>query len=295
MNILVTGSKGFVGQRLAEELRKNSHRAKEFDAKLGSSILDKEQCMQACKGIDVVYHLAAVLDEDGKNLFAVNVQGTENILEAAAKARCRQFIFLSTAGVNAGCKGIVDENSAFKPITKYEKSKAEAEKIAIEAQEIIPITVIRSALVFGPNEYWKKIIPLIKNNFPIIGNGKQVWQTIFVDDLVSALVFALGKEECLGETFLVAEQEKHSLRELYAEMQKQLGIKAEIKSIPAWLAKILAFFYSLSGKKSIVSLAHIGRLARERNYNTSKINKLGWKAKTPMRIAVKETIEALKA
>ena len=132
---------------------------------------------------------------------------------------------------------------------------------------------------------------LIKKGFPVIGSGSQVWQTIFVEDLVSALVFVLGKEECFGETFLVAEQEKHSLLELYSAIQKQLGISMEIKHISVWKAKLLAFLYSLSGKKSIVTAAHIDRLARERNYDTRKLNALGWKAKTGMKEAVKKTIE----
>ena len=103
----------------------------------------------------------------------------------------------------------------------------------------------------------------------------------------------LGKEKCLGETLVVAEQEKHSLKQLYEEMQKQLGLGGEIKAVPVWQAKLLALFYILIGKKSIVSKAHIERLARERNYDTRKINALGWKAKTGMKEAVKKTVQGL--
>ncbi len=290
MNILVTGSNGFVGKRLVQALEKKGHYVKEFDTAQGNDLLDKRQCMQACKGIETVFHLAAILDEKSKMLEKVNVKGTENILEAAAKARCSRFIFLSTVGINAGVKGIVNEESELKPITPYEKSKAAAENIVVEFQEMIPITIVRSALVFGPNKYWQSIIKLAGKGFPVIGGGKQIWQTIYIDDLVSALVFVLGKKECVGETFVVAEQDKPTLRQLYAEIRKQLGANKKIKTIPKFVAKTAAI---VKGNKGILTTQHIDRLTRQREYNTSKINALGWKAKIEMKEAVGKTLQEL--
>jgi len=294
LNILVTGSKGFIGKRLVEELLGRGHKVREFDLAIGDDVTDLGQCKKAMQGIDVVYHLAAELDEHSKKLFEVNVKGTENMLEAAAKQRCKQFVFLSTAGVHGNSKGRIDENAEIAPATKYEQSKAQAEKLVQEFQEMIPITVLRSALVLGYNKYWQQIIKLVKKNFPLPGSGKQIWQIIFVDDLVDALLFALMNKECMGETFIVAEQEQHSLRELYAEIQRQLGMRVKVKTIPVFAANALSLLYLLRGKKSIVTAEHIERLARERNYNTGKINALGWKAKTGMQEAVQKTIEELK-
>jgi len=293
MYILITGSNGFVGKRLSKALEKKGHTVVDFDIMFGNDLLSKEHCERACKGIDIVFHLAAVLDEENKKMFEVNVNGTKNILEAAAKQRAKQFVYLSTVGVNAHVKGIVDEKSPLKPVTKYEKSKAEAEKLVVDSQEMLPITVLRSALVLGPNKYWEKIISLVAKGFPIIGGGKQTWQTIFVDDLVSALVFVLGREKCLGETFVVSEKEKHSLEDIYVAIQEELGLEGEIKAVPVWQAKLLAFFYRIMRKKSIVSFAYIERLVRERSYSTGKINALGWNAKAGMKEAVKKTVQGL--
>ncbi len=289
MNILVTGSNGFVGKRLVQTLKKKGHMVKEFDTAQGNDLLNKKQCIQACKGKDVIFHLAAILDEKSPLLEKVNVKGTENILESAAKARCSRFIFLSTVGVNAGVKEIVNEKSLLNPITPYEKSKAKAESLVVEFQEMIPITIVRSALVFGPNKYWQSIIKLAGKNFPVIGGGKQIWQTIYVDDLVSALAFVLNKKECIGETFVVAEQDKPTLRELYVEIRKGLNTSGKIKTMPVWIAKIVAV---LKGNKGILTTQHINRLTRTREYDTSKINSLGWKAKIGMKEAVGKTIEA---
>ena len=292
MNILVTGSKGFVGSRLVKELRGKGYRVREFDTALGNNVSDLEQCRQAVKRTDVVYHLAAVLDEKSALLKIVNVHGTENMLEAAAEQHCKQFVYLSTAGVHAGVKGVVSEESEFKPATPYEKSKAEAERLVQDFQEMLPITVVRSALVLGPNQYWEQIVGLVKKGFPLIGGGKQNWQTVYIDDLVDALMFVLMNKDCFSETFVVAEQGKHSLRELYAEIQSQLGMEVKVKAVPAVLAKI---GIALKGTKGIVSKEHVERLARTRNYDTGKINALGWKAKTGMQEAVKGTVATLKA
>jgi len=293
MKVLVTGSRGFVGSRLANALKKKGHTVKEFDLATGNDILDKGQCLQACKGIEAVYHLAAVLEEDSPMLKKVNVEGTENMVEAAAKARCSQFIFLSTVGVHAECKETVNEKSKFKPATKYEKSKAKAESIVWNAQEMLPITVIRSAIVFGPNKYWKRIIELIEKGFPLIGKGKQEWQTIYIDDLVSSLVFVLGREQAIGEVFIAAEQERPSLLKLYSEIRKQLGLKGKVKTVPVWQAKAIALFYRIRRKKSLISKPYIERLARQRSYDTKKINGIGWSAKAGMKEAVQKTLKAL--
>jgi len=290
MNILVTGSNGFVGKKLVQALEKKGHSVKEFDTAQGNDLLDKTQCMQACKGINVIFHLAAILDEKSSLLEKVNVNGTENILEAAAKARCSRFIFLSTVGVNAEVKGIISEKSLIKPITPYEKSKAKAEKLVIEFQEMIPSTIVRSALVFGPNKYWQNIIKLAGKGFPVIGGGKQIWQTIYVDDLISALVFVLEKKECIGETFIVAEQDKPTLRQLYVEIRKGLNTSEKIKTMPKFVAKIVAV---LKGNKGVLTTQHIDRLTRTREYNTSKINSLGWKAKIEIKEAVNKTLMEL--
>ncbi len=291
MKVLVTGSRGFVGKRLVSGLRKKRHSVKEFDLSLGNDILDKGQCENACSGVDAVYHLAAVLEEKSPMLWKVNVKGTENILEAAAKARVKHFVYLGTVGVHGGLKKTVNEESAFKPVTEYEKSKTEAERTVHEFHEMLPITVLRSALVLGPNEFWEKIVTLVKKGFPLIGSGKQSWQTVYVSDLVDALAFVLGKKSFFGEIFVVAEKEKHSLRDLYAEIQSQLGIKRKIKTIPVWLAKL---GLSIKGERGIVTKEHIERLVRAREYDTSKIESLGWKPKTPMKEAVRKTLKALK-
>ncbi|MBU1120688.1 NAD-dependent epimerase/dehydratase family protein [Candidatus Micrarchaeota archaeon] len=293
MKIMVTGSRGFIGKELVKELTKKNYFVKEFDLELGQDLLNEEEVRKAVNGIDVVIHLAALVDETAgkENLFRVNVKGTENLLEESAKAGVRRFIFLSTVGVMGDIKEKVNEEAAFNPKTDYEKSKAEAERKVNEFQEMIPVTILRSALVIGPNKYWKEIINLVEKGFPLIGNGKNKFQLVYYKDLVGAILFLLKRSQTENETFIVAEEEGKSLGEVYELIQKELGIKKEIKSISPLKAKIMSKL--VKGKTPLLNSAYIDRLVRIRDYNTNKFNSLGWNAFVPTTAAIRETIREL--
>ncbi|MBU1939775.1 MAG: NAD(P)-dependent oxidoreductase [Candidatus Diapherotrites archaeon] len=299
MKVVVTGSEGFVGKELANALIRRSHQVERFDVKLGHNILDKGAVEKAVTGADAVYHLAAQLDEGAKDLFEVNVQGTKNVLEACEKARVKQLIYLSTVGVMGKLKHgqCADENTPINPETNYEKSKADAEKAAQEYLESIPLTIVRAAFVIGPSGFWTGIIKQAKHNFPLVGEGKNKWQVIYYRDLADALVFLLGKEDAMGEIFIIAEDKGVTLRELYIALRKELGVTEGLKTISPLMAKAVSWIYftgaTITHKKTVVMPAHIDRLERERCYSTKKINALGWHAKTSTMQAVAETVKAL--
>jgi len=296
LKILVTGSRGFIGKELVKELQRRGNFVREFDLVLGDDIRKKEHCSKAVKEMQVVIHLAALLEESASlsELREVNVKGTENLLEVAAKERIKQFIFLSTVGVMGDIKQKANESTPLNPKTKYEKSKAEAEKIVLDSQELVPVTILRSAMVLGPNPYWKEIVSLIKKGFPIIGSGKNNFQTIYYKDLISAIIFVLNNPKAENSLFIAAEEKPKKLIELYSLIQKEMGIKKEIKTTPKFLALVPSFLYRFIEKKSIFLPEHIERLVRERSYSIEKIKSLGWKPYWSTEEAVKETIKELK-
>jgi len=300
MRILVTGSEGFIGKGLADALRRRGHKVSGFDRVRGQDILNQRQVEDAVKGADTVYHLAAQMDESAKDLFEINVKGTRNLLDACARERVQQFVFLSTVGVMGDIKRgeKACEKTQIKPVTRYEKSKADAEKLVLDYQEALPVTVVRSALVLGPNRYWKDIVKHITHSFPLVGSGENTWQIVYHVDLVDALVFLLGKDDAVGEIFIVAEEKGMTLRKLYDEVRRQEGITDATKTISPLTARAVAWIYStkamFSKKRTIIVPSHIDRLLRERSYNTGKVNSLGWKAKYSTREAIRETLKRLR-
>ncbi len=298
MNVLITGSGGFVGKRLVVALNKKGHKIKEFSRELEMDVRDAKQAREAVKGIDAVVHLAAELDENSPDLFSINVDGTKNFLEASTKAGVGKFIHLSSCGVMGKLKGRANEKTPVNPETKYEESKAKAEKAVLSYQEIMPVMVLRSALVYGNNKYWRKIVRFIQRGFPLVGGGKNSWQMIYVNDLVSAIAFAIDREESSGEIYIVAEDGGKKLRAVYEIIYQELGIKKTVGSIPYPVAKILSYFSLLKSKilggKTILTPAHVKRVVRERNYSIEKIKKLGWKPKYSTEQGIKEMLKEMK-
>ncbi len=301
MKILVTGACGFLGKLAVNELRGAGHEIGEFDLEKGNDILNAEEVEIACRGKDIVVHLAAALDEalPYEKLHAINVKGTENVLEACAKCNVKRLVFASTVGVMGNVKGEADESFPYAPETNYEKTKAEAEKLVLGYQEIFPITILRFALLYGANSYWRQIIKLIKKGFPITGDGKNRFQLLYVKDAASAIRFVAGDENAENETYIAAEEHASTLEEVYAEIANLLDVEAQKKHLPVWQAKLLAHVLlakaKIQGKKTIIMPAHIDRLVRNREYNTGKINKLGWRAKYALHEGMGETIGELKS
>ncbi|QQR92738.1 MAG: NAD-dependent epimerase/dehydratase family protein [Candidatus Iainarchaeum archaeon] len=298
MRILLTGSTGFVGTHLLEALKRKKHTIVAFARGNGGNILDPASVAAGMKNIDIVIHAAAEIDEtkSPEELFQTNVQGTKNLLAAAEKNKIQQFIFLSTVGVYGDTRSKLNEDSPVQPITPYEKSKSEAEKAVLEYQEVFPVTIIRPALVLGPNKYWKSIFHIIEKGFPLIGKGENAWQMIYIKDLVEFIAKCVGNEDAYGETFICAEKETHSLREVVDMIAEAQG-KKHIGSIPGFLGMGLSYLFlvqsKLTGKKNILIPAHVKRLSKHREYAIAKAMRLGWVPRYSTREAIEETQRAL--
>jgi len=289
VKIAVTGSEGMIGSLLVQELKAKGHKVIEC-TKNSCDILDIESVKRAFKGAEVVVHCAAQLDEEAKDLHEVNVTGTDNVLEACAANNVSQFIFLSTVGVFGGSAGIKDENTEPRPETLYERSKLEAEKKVLSFQEVFHVTILRGAIVMGNNKYWQQIVKTVKKGFPLIGEGKNHWQVVSPMDLVSAVIFCIGREECYGEIFIVAEKEALTLEEIINVMRKELGLEGATGKIPLWLGNIIVALNSLLNFNPILKPAYVKRLQADRIYSTKKIEALGWMAKHSAKDCIRKII-----
>lgn len=300
MKILVTGSSGLIGTEVCRQLRQKNVEIIEFDHQTKNDISNPEQLLQKTKGCDAVIHLAAILDENASEnqIWKTNVDGTKNVLEASAQNRVSRILFLSSVGIYGNKPGPKTEETPQNPETNYEKSKAEAERLVISYQELVPFTILRSALVIGPNQYWKQILKVVKSNFPLIGNGHNQWQTIHYKDLANAVVFFLFSDAAENEIFLVAGEDKPTLKELVETVRTQVGLKNPVPTIPLWLgtilAKLLGAWLSIQHKPNILSSQNIQRLLHDRNYDLTKIHAYGWKAKYNYSNSLKETISEIR-
>ena len=292
MKVAVTGSNGLIGKILVQKLRGKKFEVAEC-SRQNCDVLNPKQVEGALKGAKIVVHCAAQLEEEAHDIFDINVKGTENVLEAAAKNNAEQFIFLSSVGVYGPVPGLKDEKTESRAETNYEKSKLEAEKKVLSFQEVFHTTIMRPAIVVGRNRYWKKIIATIRKGFPLPGSGKNKWQMVCAEDVAEAIIFCIAKEECFGETFIVAENEESlmTLEELVNFARKELGLKGGTGKIPLWIAKIMAFLNSFIKIIPLLTPSYLARMQRERAYSTKKLEALGWKAKRSGKECLKELVK----
>ncbi len=298
MRILLTGSNGFVGKYLLEALKKKKHTVVEFARASGGDILSPTSIAEKMKNIDVVIHAAGIVDEtkSAEEIHTTNVQGTQNMLAAAEKAKVGQFIFISSVGVYGDTKEKITEETTQQPITSYEKSKAEAESAVWEYQEVFPVTIVRPALVIGANAYWKSIYRIIEKRFPLIGKGENAWQMIYVKDLAEFIMECVGNEDAYNEAFICAEKEIHPLREVVDMIADAQGTK-HVGSIPRFLGVAASYLFwvqsKLTGKKNILIPAHVRRLFKHREYSIAKAMRLRWAPRYSTKEAIAETLQEL--
>jgi nucleoside-diphosphate-sugar epimerase len=292
-SVLITGGSGFIGRKLIKRLKD-----KGYDVSIYTDdVLNEEKLEKTVKGKDVVFHLAAVLDESDPSLYLVNVSGTWNVIKACRKARVKRLMYLSSVGVLGDAREPVKEDAPYKPATDYEKSKVDAEKIIIDSG--VPYTILRCTIVYGKSTSWGNIFDSAKKGYPILGDGKNYWHLVYVDDVMDVIMLAMNSAKAENRVFNIAGPDVYTYEQTYGVICSALGVELPEKHIPLWLAKFFSLLHEtkckLLGKRPKVTKmrSSIDRLVRNRNVDTSKAKELlKWKPKydlkTGMRKAVRE-------
>lgn len=240
---VITGGRGFIGVNLAESLRgtrnvkvyDNLHRPSptgwlgDQDSFICGDILEISSLQSNFLEIDEVIHLAAygsVVESvsDPNTNFVVNVNGTLNVLQAAAQAGVRRVIMASTGGALIGdALPPVDENSLPKPISPYGASKlcGEAYCHAFSKSYGLETVCLRFGNVYGPHSAHKKgaitvFIKALMRDEPIIiyGDGSASRDYIYVDDLCRGINGALEVPNIDAEVFHLASMRETTVLEL---------------------------------------------------------------------------------
>ena len=229
--ILVTGGTGFIGRALIRHLSEAGHRVRTLirpsqrSPRLPTGVpvdvavasLDDARSLRAAMvGVKTVYHLAGVERRGGTaDLLPVEVQGTRNVLAAAQDARVDRFFYTSHLGA--------DRASAF-PLLK---AKAIAEEHIRRSG--LDYTIFRTALVFGPNDGFTSGLAQLLYALPFIflipGDGDNLVQPLWIEDLTTCLAWALDDEDTRKRTFEIGGPEFLTLREVVKIVMKRVGVE----------------------------------------------------------------------
>jgi len=223
MKILITGGAGFIGSNLTKRLLKDGHEIIVLDNLLRGNKIDKETFQkiefvngdvcdaelvnQLSKGVDVIYHFAAVLGVDvvaDNPVLTMDVEtiGTHNVVEAALTNNVKKILYASTSGIygHSAIENALTEEVLVDPRTSYAMAKRYNEIYLASNYEEKGLHAIslRFFNVYGMNQDNRMVIPRFfeqakaGRDITVFGNGKQTRDFTWVDDTVEACVRLLN-------------------------------------------------------------------------------------------------------
>lgn len=217
--ILITGGTGFIGRAMVRHLFESGYpvrtllRPSPRTPRLPKgvpvevavvSLNDVRGLRAAMRDIEAIIHLAGT-EHAGRyaNLMGVDIQGTLNLVEAARDAGVKRFLYLSHLDA--------DRASAY-PV---QKAKGIAEDHVRKSG--VAYTIVRSSIVYGPEDHFTtEIVRMLRGApgfFPLYGDGQTRIQPLWVEDLVTCLLWALENPETVNQTYEVGGSEYFTLRQ----------------------------------------------------------------------------------
>lgn len=265
MNILLTGSTGFVGKHITSTYNIHRHIVRKqelFEYKsifLVDSINSSTDWNMAFDDIDVVIHLAGLAHsshfsiEEYEN---VNIEGTIRLAIAAALSGVKRFVFVSSIGVN----GTSTDSEPFSvkstpnPHNAYAQSKYDAElglqKISYETG--LELVIVRPTLVYGPNAPGNfGLLTHLINRLPVLpfGLANNKRDFIAVQNLADLLITCATHPNAAGHTFLASDGETVSIKQFTNAIAEGLGKRAIQLPIPVSIMRNLG---KVTGKSAII-------------------------------------------
>jgi nucleoside-diphosphate-sugar epimerase len=236
------------------------------------------------EGTDVAFHLAAWIMHpfDPQLARAINVDGTRDVIRAAAKAGCKRVVFASSIAVyGPKLEGACTEETAPWSVgDPYSDTKAEAEKVAREEAKAagIELVILRPSFIYGPASPPWTVGPfkLISKGVPVvIGDGNDVLDAVYVDDVARAFEHAGFEPKAAGETFNIGGQVT-TWNEFIGHYARMAGVK--MRRLPAGIARFGtragAFVSRMFGRRPRVIPEMVGVMTSRATFPSDKAKRL---------------------
>lgn len=275
---LVTGGTGHIGNVLVRELLNRGREVRVLTLPgedltpirglsletMEGDILDPAALERAMQGVEVVYHLAAIVNIlPGREDFLrrVNVEGTKNVLAAARKCHVRRLVY--TSSIHALARPpegeTISEEVSFdphNPAGSYDRTKAEASLAVLQAvREGLDAVIVCPTGVIGPHDYRRSEVGLLlldwmKFKLHVLIEG--IFDFVDVRDVARGHILAAENGRC-GQTYILS-GEQISLKKMKELVQSTVGIHSQTWVLPFWMAYAITaftpFYYKITRTKA---------------------------------------------
>jgi NAD dependent epimerase/dehydratase len=267
--VLVTGADGFIGSHLTEALAAAGAKVRAFclynsnaslgwldeaspevraalDVRLGD-IRDARFVEASCEGVDVVFHLAALIAipysyQATESFLDTNIRGTMNILEAVRRQKCARIVQTSTSEVYGTPDTLpIRETHPLRGQSPYSASKIGADKLCESYYSSFdtPVVTLRPFNTYGPRQSARAVLPTILAQLLAgrtrvkLGSTSPKRDLTFVSDTVQGFLKAGEIAGLEGETIQLGTGRTESIADIFETACRVLGVRAEVESDPA--------------------------------------------------------------
>ena len=331
MRVVVTGSSGFVGRHLARALAARGDTVvaadvvplAELDGIAGLEqrrvdLRDERQVREALEGADVVHHVASRIQTattKAEEIFAVNVGGTRNLLEALRRQKAGRLVYTSSASVVYGGQDIENGDETLPYPARFHAPYAESKSIAerevlAASRDGVSTCSVRPHIIFGPGDH--RFFPAILSRAKAgklkayVGDWHKLSDFTFIDNLVDALLLAgdaLGRGVGGGQAYFVTNGEPMAFWEFVGRVLDGLGYARPRFHVPFPIA------YSAAAIREAIDAARgiptreesltrftIRYLTTHHYFSIAKAKReLGYEPKVSVADGIARTVAALRA
>ncbi len=258
-NLAITGAGGWLGLNLLHQIQGETDGARrvsclvfseheaqavrmahpDFELQTGD-VRDRTTALKIAESArdSVLLHTIGVIHpRKVKEFQEVNVEGTRNVLEAAALAGVRRVVLMSSnspCGCNPHRDHLFDEESPFHPYMNYGRSKMQMEQMAreIQAQGKLEIVIIRAPWFYGPFQPARQTLffRMVRDGkAPIVGDGENLRSMAYTPDLARGMLLAARKEGAAGQTYWIADATPYSMNQVIDTIERLLETEFDQK------------------------------------------------------------------
>jgi nucleoside-diphosphate-sugar epimerase len=324
--VLVTGATGFVGGHLAERLRSGGYEVTTVARHSSDTTLleswgvrivrgdlgDASTLVTALEDVDIVVNCAAKVGDWGpvEEYRKVNVESLAVLLELVRTRNLKRFIHLSSLGVYAARDHDQTDESEPPPehhMDGYTQTKVESEKLALGYHQAhgVPVVVLRPGFIYGPRD--RTVLPRLIDSLRrgivrYLGDKTKVMNTIYVGNLVDAILLAMEKNQAVGQVYNLTDDEVVTKQRFMETICRHAELPPPTKTVPLGLAKVLAAgmegWAKLTGKQQAPRLtrARVKFLGLNLSFSVTKAKReLGYQPRVQFDAGMAETMAWWKA